>query len=1608
MPYTKNAVTSLAQGVSQQAESQRHPSQAVEQINGYSSHIKGLVKRPPTKWVAKINANSGVNAGKTFLHTINRDSAEQYLLVVNKGVQEEIGYDSVNGQFMYVNTSFVDPSVGNVKNGTVITFYRTQSKHLPVVTGLLAGTEYYVRDLNTTAKTFKVAATSGGAAISTGMVELTRPEFGKTNDEYKAGLLIESIRLSDNTWLDGVLTVRFGSITSSPGHNFSEGGVLRGGIQNVQGTAGYIYQRQDYIITQKDPDGAALPVMHRTGSGNVALRGSGTSGEVGNKFWLKSLMKSNIRSEDFGYARDGDQLFGTDSRVGWSAVGSELFEIDGDEVSRLGSSSRDLSVYKPGQLMMIGSGSKNPRAIVKSSTTSTITFVGNVELADYTGATDDDSGSGKVHLKFWSNKSNFATRYFEETDYRSFVYDSGNSGTHNNSANEDWAYVGQNSGHVMCSAGDQGTGPYIYDAQTGEEMELDRSTPFSQEAIEYLLDVNDPTTDLKAATVGDTTFIVNKTIPVRNSNYIPHHKKYEAFIQIQQADYGKTYRIQVGREAISTQKLDNTAGDPATGADPVKARALLFGAAGATDLAVPICAIRAKELGPGFDGVRVRLVQNWAWNKGNDDVAVVDHLLESTKNQEWHDLMPNIAARRYSNAMQGYAYWNHIKALEDKGEFGDKDSWQVFFQNHGNKNVAAFYTYGQEITIFVNFPWFRKHNKHQAPKTTTVLDLKNIFITIPELRDHFEVVNCDASGRPYDETDSTASKTGNDNFIFLKGELHNEKRMASYVDAGLAGDEPYVDWESRNHWIGKDTHTLKLAGSHRWGGGWTTWHTSYGLQSPSMNAGTTDAFPTERLNTRGQALVTGGTGTKVTSDFGHSDGGKRVYDGEYFYRSPKWTGNAGISATTMGGDKAQKAIGTERIAEMLASNCYIAPNASSVTTYMVDAKLVKADGRVTTDGTYAPEHGEEGLGLTFTKADLVTGPISSQTKILQRFSDGSKRIDGWGDNGTVDRDWQVIQEGNVISIRNPNLSEFNIRVSDDMGGNGMSLTYFEVDESVKLPDICRHGHVVKVVGDAREEADDYYLRFESDTNDVTRLSHGRWVECVGYGVQDRFARGTMPVTLIRNFDENGKRTFALAQTDFNNRKAGDDRSNPFPSFANRKITDIFLHKNRLGILSGEDVSLSEAGEYHNFFRTTVSNLLDTAPIDVTASTNKVSHLKSAIPYSDRLLIFSPQTQFSLTGEPFLSPKSVQITVSSHFVNSATATPVLAGNQVFFTFPRTGFGAVSDFGLSPEQIETMVQNDITSHVPKYIKGNIRKLTACPEEKIIVAVTDDETDSVIYVYKYFLDTQGAKSQSAWFKYRLGKTGDRILNADFIGNILYIVIERNDSCYLESLVFEDDQTDTGLDYQVLLDRRRLVNGASPPTGWAVSYDSGNTQSSVTVDYKIAAKEHVEVVTVADGKRHKASIKQGDNTVKFDGVNLKTQSFYIGEPYTLEYTFSKPYLRRNTGQGGRGVLVGGRHQLTRGNLEFTNAKAFSVSVTHQPQNVSVNSNFTFSGVELGYASAIIGADTLSEGSFPFGIMGRNDRVSILVSNDTPYPSDFLSLDYEGRIYARGNRWTG
>ena len=81
-----------------------------------------------------------------------------------------------------------------------------------------------------------------------------------------------------------------------------------------------------------------------------------------------------------------------------------------------------------------------------------------------------------------------------------------------------------------------------------------------------------------------------------------------------------------------------------------------------------------------------------------------------------------------------------------------------------------------------------------------------------------------------------------------------------------------------------------------------------------------------------------------------------------------------------------------------------------------------------------------------------------------------------------------------------------------------------------------------------------------------------WEECAKPGISKGVDSSTMPHVLAIN---DAGQTFSLIQADNVDRAAGDDVTNPMPSFVGAYINDVFFYLNRVGYLSKDNIFLSQ-------------------------------------------------------------------------------------------------------------------------------------------------------------------------------------------------------------------------------------------------------------------------------------------------------------------------------------------------------------------------------------------------------------------------------------------------
>ena len=566
-----------------------------------------------------------------------------------------------------------------------------------------------------------------------------------------------------------------------------------------------------------------------------------------------------------------------------------------------------------------------------------------------------------------------------------------------------------------------------------------------------------------------------------------------------------------------------------------------------------------------------------------------------------------------------------------------------------------------------------------------------------------------------------------------------------------------------------------------------------------------------------------------------------------------------------------------------------------------------------------------------------------------------------------------------------------ISASDGYGNQASQIIKDTVQNFSDLPAQAINNMVVEVQGDASNSFDNYYVVYKSSTK--------VWEETVAPGLQIKLDPDTMPHVLIRSADGNFRFTqvdgssYTISSTSYDvpswgDRVVGDLDSSPDPSFVGTKIKDIYFHRNRLGFLADENVILSRSGEIFEFFNETVTDALDTDPIDINVAHTKVSILKHAVAFDEKLLLFSDQTQFILTGGANLSPSNVSVNVTTEYETLDTVAPVGSGSNVFFAFNKGRFTGVREMYVENDG-ETNNGEDITANIPKYIPSDVFKFAIASNENILVTLSSKAGElNNLYIYQWFFANQ-RRLQSAWHKWTIGDANDtKILNVDFIGTNLYLIIERSDGVYIETVDCAPASVDDGETYLTHLDRK-LDN-----TQVTESYNAGTNITTITLPYAIDANMKLVGKSGASNKagRDISLASQTGTTITVAG-DITGFNYFIGEQYEFTYTFSQQYLALGTNtEGSRTRIREGRLQIRNWTVSFNDTGYFQSSVTPEARNTSTA---TFTGTIVG--TGLAGTVNLEDGDFTFAVQSRNENLTITLTNNSHLPSNFVNAEWEG-----------
>lgn len=534
-----------------------------------------------------------------------------------------------------------------------------------------------------------------------------------------------------------------------------------------------------------------------------------------------------------------------------------------------------------------------------------------------------------------------------------------------------------------------------------------------------------------------------------------------------------------------------------------------------------------------------------------------------------------------------------------------------------------------------------------------------------------------------------------------------------------------------------------------------------------------------------------------------------------------------------------------------------------------------------------------------------------------------------------------------------------------------SYTPIKVGTKVSCTSVPSFTTMVKNISYGRWTIITFADRFPSNPGNLTyaversntgvNLAHGVWEECEAPDLQTEFDASTMPHVLVHDIINN---TWVFRPVEWDGRLAGDDESAPFPSFINKPITALFMFRNRLGIVAGDSVSMSAAGDLECFFPETVQTLTDAAPIDISVSVDDYSDILATVAVQENLMFWSKKRQYTLSTPDTLSPKTAAILPSTAYTCLPDAGLPVIGSKIYFVDADNQNDQVYEYAVDAVSA-TKEGMSVTAHVPDLIKHKSPVMLTGSQTSSVIALFNNATPDTVWLYQFYVNGD-QKLQSAWSRQVIDGT---IKNIAFRGSELWLEIIHNGQRIMATMDF-------------MTKRSRSRTNYTPSLDYFIEYENPGT----TIKLPFNPVTSKFVVLVPNGKGEYTPTK----SYALNNANLTVRKYdkvYVGERFERYYEFSECW--HNTGTKTTDVsLSSGRMQLRRWTLNYTQSGSFDVIVKDKIRGLETVYPFDAS-LQL---SSILGSPLIDSGSFGVPCRGRNDEIAVAIKADNWLPQTFLS----------------
>lgn len=307
--------------------------------------------------------------------------------------------------------------------------------------------------------------------------------------------------------------------------------------------------------------------------------------------------------------------------------------------------------------------------------------------------------------------------------------------------------------------------------------------------------------------------------------------------------------------------------------------------------------------------------------------------------------------------------------------------------------------------------------------------------------------------------------------------------------------------------------------------------------------------------------------------------------------------------------------------------------------------------------------------------------------------------------------------------------------------------------------------------------------------------------------------------------------FRLNWGNFEGRLAGDDFTNPSMRWMTQGITGMTGFQGRLVLMSGNTVAFSAADNPRRFFRSTVSTLLESDPIEVGSSAQSSASYHYGVEFNSDLLLFAPGHQATVPSNGVaITPRTATVVGSGRNASHPGVRPCLLERSIVYA-RSTGPNKFGLMEMTPSTTmeSTYTSDDITPHLPAYMIGTPTYMASSNSIPVLVFGSKDNP-TVMYVHEYLWDG-ASKAQAAFHTWQFNWPVD---SAYFDGSRVYIVFSANNTRVVGYLDIREASR-AGRDSSVYLDLYTSMSTYGgvrlAPDASVVRLNGGSTNGAVCV---------------------------------------------------------------------------------------------------------------------------------------------------------------------------------